>query len=212
MEYCSAMASGNQITVTWDGALERADLYRSGDGGANWQRIVANITGGRWTDSTARPGKVYFYRAERGGESAVSLPVWIVPVWGWNTLTQALTANDLVNRPTLRARILDSTSRTVLQPETVTRIRLAVFSVFDNDVTAQPRFRPLSEEIEVDPLAALLPNLVTDGVWFDETGFNFSHVPPFDLEPGDYAFRYTLETDSGQIFVHFRYHSECRRA
>lgn len=200
------------ISIGWDSVFE-SEIARSADGGATWETLASGVTGGGYTDATATPGVPYVYRVRVGGEEWITGEAWIVPSWGWNTVTQVFTANDCVNRPTCRARILDSTSRAVLQPADIRYVSLTVFEVTDNDVTWKPRFDQVTEMHTFDKHECLLPNLVADEIWPDEIGFNFSHTPPVDLEPGDYAFRYCLHTNIGtEVYVHFRYTSKCRRA
>ena len=208
----SASVYDSSITVVWDSVFA-SELARSADGGATWEVIADGVTGGHYTDASATPGVAYLYRVRVGGEEWRTGEVWILPCWGWNTVTQVFTANDCVNRPTCRARILDSTSRAVLRPEEIESVSLTVFDVLDCDVTWKPRFDRITGMIEVGKHDCLLPNLVADELWPDDIGFNFSHTPPIDLDPGDYAFRYCLRTVGGtEIYVHFRYTSKCRRA
>ena len=207
-----ASAYESMITVVWDSTFE-SEIARSADGGATWDVIASGVTGGGYTDASATPGVPYIYRVRVGGEEWITGAVWIVPSWGWNTVTQVFTANDCVNRPTCRARILDSTSRAVLRPEEIESVSLTVFDVLDCDVTWKPRWDRITEMHTFSKYDCLLPNLVADALWPDEIGYNFSHTPPVDLEPGDYAFRYCLHTvDCTEIYVHFRYKSQCRRA
>ena len=223
MTKIKAYASDTQIFVTWDGAGRIASLYRCIDGRTVWQRINALNTTGQQVDASVIPGVRYRYRVRINGEdSEPTRPVWIQPLWGWNTATQVWAANDRVNRPTFRARILDATRKVGLDPELVDSVILTVCEVTDNDVTAFPRFDPIAGPVQLRPVDVLLPNLIADEGWPDDTGFNFRHCPDIDLEPGDYAFRYELITGGGfrpdgtrdteQILVHFRYTSKCRRA
>lgn len=209
----NAIATDVSISVRWTGTADPINLSRSADGGATWETLAEDTDAGLYIDNTAEPGQVYVYRAEQGGaEFASSQPVWTLPVWGWNAVTQAFTANDLVNRPTLRARVLESSSKKILQPDAVRAVSLTVYGVYENEVTEHPRWFRLTDPEEIDPAAVLSPNLLVDPYWRDSDGYNFSHTPEIDLEPGDYAFRYALKTDSGTIYVHFRYKSYTRRA
>ena len=208
----NAIATDSAITVRWTGTEDPVDLYRTGDGGQTWELLAEGTDAGLFIDNTAEPGPVYLYYAKQGAVRVYSNPVWILPRWGWNAVTQAFTANDLVNRPTLRARVLDSASKKILQPDAVRAVTLTVWSVFENDVTEYPRWYRLSSPEEIDPASVLSPNLIADPYWRDNDGYNFSHTPEIDLDPGDYAFRYALETDGGTIYLHFRYTSLKRRA
>ena len=209
----NAIADGSSITVTWSGTEEPVSLSRTEDGGENWTLVSSADDSGVFVDSGPEPGVTYRYRARTlDGVSAETADVWVLAQWGWNTVTQVWTANDCVNRPTCRARILTAADRKILQPDAVRGVTLTVYAVLDNDVTAQPRWIPITDTADLDPDACLSPNLIADDVWRDNDGYNFSHTPDIDLEPGDYVFRYTLDTAAGPVFVHFRYKSQCRRA
>ena len=218
-----AYASDTQIFVSWDGAGLVADLERCAEGSGEWEFLSGKNLFGMYADATAVPGVRYRYRVRIDGEeSEPTRPVWIQPLWGWNTETQVWAANDRVNRPTFRARILDATRRVGLDPQLVESANLTVFAVTDNDVTAVPRFDPIGGLLGLRPEEVLLPNLIADEGWPDNTGFNFRHCPDIDLEPGDYAFDYELNVPGGvgaygapdgkKILVNFRYTNKCRRA
>lgn len=204
-------ASDTQIFISWDEPFRSVTVYRQEPTG-EWYRVSGVVKGGTFVDSSAIPLRAYRYRIRYNNvDSDPSEQVWIQPLWGWNTKTQTWAANDRVNRPTFRARILDATRRLCLTPELVSSATLTIYSVLDNDVTAQPRWTPIAGPTDLLVPQVLLPNLIVDEGWDDLTGFNFRHCPSVDLEPGDYAFRYTLNAGD-PILVHFRYKSVCREA
>ena len=204
-------ASDTTIFITWGSPLSAAVL-RSADGGETWNTLRSAVTGGRFADADAVPGVRYRYMVRIGNDESVSDSVWIQPLWGWNTVTQAWTANDLVNRPTFRARILDATRRLSLAPEMVTSAECSVFEVLDSDVNRFPRYDLIAGPETLEPQSVLLPNLIVDRIWCDSTGFNFRHTPQIDLDPGTYAFRYSLATVGEPVLVSFMYDSSKRRA
>lgn len=206
----SAYASDTTIFVTW-GSPSSASISRSGDGGKTWNVLRAAVSGGRYADTEVRPGVRYRYRVTIGGDSWTSAEAWIQVLWGWNTVTQIWTANDLVNRPTFRARILDATRRLALAPSLVTGASCAVYAVSDTDVNWRPRYDLIAGPEPLDPEDCLMPNLIVDRIWPDSIGYNFRHTPQLDLEPGTYAVRYRFTTAADQVLLSFLYDNTIRR-
>jgi len=206
----NAYASDTAIFVTW-GTPDAAQVSRSADGGATWAVLRTRVSGGRFADTDVLPGIRYRYKVLLGGEEGTSDEAWIQPLWGWNTVTQVWTANDLVNRPTFRARILDATRRIALSPALVTGAECSVYEMSDSDVNWMPRFDLLAGPEPLDPEQVLLPNLIVDRIWCDSTGYNFRHTPEIDLEPGTYSVRYKLLTAADPVLLSFTYDSSQRR-
>lgn len=206
MASVNAYASETAIFVTW-GTPSAVSVDRSEDGGLTWTPLRAAVSGGRFADTEAVPGVKYRYRV--GG--MVSGEAWIPILWGWNTVTQIWTANDLVNRPTFRARILDATRRIALSPALVTSAECSVYAVSDSDVNWQPRYDLIAGPQTIAPEDCLLPNLIVDRIWRDSTGYNFRHTPEIDLDPGTYAVRYSLTTAGAPILLSFLYDNSQRR-
>lgn len=205
----NAYAADTKIFVTWTGTGPAA-VRRRVKGEAEWTVLSSAAGGGRFIDDTAVPGTVYEYQAVHGGITEDAGEAWIQPLWGWNTVTQVWTANDILNRPTFRARIVDAVRRLPLPARLVRSAKCEIFAVLDNDVTDLPRY-DLVADAALDPADVLLPNLIADRVWCDSTGFNFRHTPDLDLEPGRYAVRYTLDTGAEPVLVSFLYDNSQRR-
>lgn len=206
MASVNAYASETTIFVTW-GNPAPVPVERSEDGGQTWTAIRAAVSGGRFADTEVTPGVRYRYRV--GG--MVSAEAWVPVLWGWNTVTQVWTANDLVNRPTFRARILDASRRIALSPALVTSVECSVLTVSDSDINWRPRYDLIAGPQTIAPEDCLLPNLIVDRIWRDSTGFNFRHTPEIDLEPGTYAVRYRMVTAGEPILLSFLYDNTQRR-
>lgn len=212
MSKLRAFASSDAIILSWD-SVGPSEILRSEVGVGAWTELVASTAAGHYVDGTAVPETIYryFVRCRAEGVELRSGDVWINATWGWNTVTQVLAPSDTMNRPTYRARILDTTGRLPLRAGFVAGVTRRVYTVLDNCVTAVPRWDPVTDPQSLDPHEVLTPTLVVDRCWLDKFGYNFSHSPELDLEgeaAGTYVTRYRLEATNGRVIdVAFYYNS-----
>lgn len=244
-DFNAAAISQSAIQIKWPplGSLAVNVQRRIGLTGA-WSDLTTNLAASEWTDTTAVPDTLYYYRLTTIGGIPLTEPdpAWLVRIVHFSVITQESSGGGIA-APTSEwsvvtavavpftttteatfmtteikrfeagvfcARIFDTNTGAILQPEAVSSISYTAYRVTN---TLGNKTRTAIENhtnIEVPINGTMLEEPIVDDYWTtDETGYNFIHQPDIRTnqmftEVGDYEVIYTITPITGNpIPLHF---------